>query len=163
MDVGRKVLVPPIAPIAANTEVFDAGAVSFGVEYRRLDDDIVGKHLSEQDARRLADIERKGGADDRGVSIHVYGRDGHEYLRFDCFDNGPHYHYITPGQDHQVVVTFDAAANGDPLDWTLTALRGRLVPMLREAGGGAYADACDPGLVNDVLARVEHAARAAAG
>ena len=34
----------------------------------------------------------------RGVSLHVYGvRDGEalEHLRFDCFDEDPHYHYIS--------------------------------------------------------------------
>ena len=35
--------------------------------------------------------------DDRGVSLHVYGeQDGEwrEFLRFDCFAEDPHYHYV---------------------------------------------------------------------
>jgi hypothetical protein len=163
MDVGHKITVPPIPPIAANTDVFEAGAVSFGVEYRRLNDEIVGQHMTESRMALPPNPDRKGEIDDRGVSIHVFGRDGHEYLRFDCFEDGPHYHYITPNQEHQVIVGFDSAANGDPLDWTLATLRARLAPMLRAAGGAAHADACDPALVKDVLARVESCARAAVG
>jgi hypothetical protein len=37
----------------------------------------------------------EGGFADEGVTIHVFdASDGHEYLRFDVFDDEPHYHYI---------------------------------------------------------------------
>jgi hypothetical protein len=162
MQVGMKVTAPPIPPIAADIEMFEAGAVSFGVEYRRLTDALLDRHLADHRMDRTTIAQPATGSDDRGVSIHVFGADGHEYLRFDCFEDGPHYHYIRPGQDHQVVAPFDAAANGDPLDWTLSRLRERLGPMLRAAGGDAVAEACDPTQVGKVLDRVEAAARAAA-
>ncbi len=46
--------------------------------------------------------------------------DGHEYLRFDAFDDDPHYHYVQPTGDHNQVVTFDADADGPVLPWVLS-------------------------------------------
>ncbi len=69
--------------------------------------------------------------EDNGVSIHVVGKtDGHEYLRFDCFETGPHYHYIEPSGDKQTIVEYDQFAMGDMIEWTMTQLRTRLAPML---------------------------------
>jgi hypothetical protein len=35
--------------------------------------------------------------DDFGASLHVVGTaDGHEHLRFDCFEHSPHYHERDP-------------------------------------------------------------------
>jgi hypothetical protein len=162
MDVGTKVVVEPIPPILENTEMFDAGAVRFGVEYRLLNNAIVdaqfGERIKQQTGDRPPSL-----IDDRGVSIHVFGPDQHEYLRFDCFDEGPHYHYIYPHGQHQTIVAMDRAANGEPLAWTLSALRARLDSMLRQAGGDAAADAADPALVKAALDKVEKAARSAVG
>ena len=55
-------------------ELIQAGAVTFGLEYRTLRD----------------------GAEE-SVCIHVYGNaipgQDKELLRFDCFSEAPHYHY----------------------------------------------------------------------
>ena len=48
------------------------------------------EHLAE-----LREQSPEGGFADEGVTIHVFDADdGHEYLRFDVFDDEPHYHYI---------------------------------------------------------------------
>ena len=96
-----------------------------------------------------------GGFSDRGVSIHVRGTtDGHEYLRFDVFDDNPHYHYAHPPRPGQPVVNnfvdFDAVALGHMLPWAIERLRTRLAPMLVEAGG------------DHLVAELDHAQIAAA-
>ncbi len=69
--------------------------------------------------------------DDRGVSIHVYDTASMtERLRFDCFDENPHYHYIKP-PGGGIVVAYDAAANGPMRAWVSALFRsGRLFSML---------------------------------
>lgn len=144
---------------------FDAGALSFGVEYRLLNDGIVAEHMANHTADQVdanrPNVGGGGAIDDSGVSIHVFGADGHEYLRFDCFDDGPHYHYISPGAETQLIVAMDRAANGDPLDWTLACLRGRLGDMLQEAGGAQFAERGEPALIAGALDKVEAAAKRA--
>ena len=162
MEVGMKVVVEPIPPILENTKMFDAGALRFGVEYRMLNNAIVDAQFGERLKQQIGDRPRSE-IDDRGVSIHVFGADAHEYLRFDCFDEGPHYHYIYPNADHQRWVPMDAVAIGDPLTWTMACLRNRLGPMMQEAGGGTHVAAADPKVVSAALDQVEKAARLAVG
>jgi len=163
MMIGMKVDVDPIPPISENTRMIDAGAIRFGVEYRMLNEKFMGEHYGAEvlqslhDAKELAIPDQ---IDDSGVSIHVFGDDGCEYLRFDCFVEEPHYHYVLPREPHQRVVPFDAVANGDPLTWTLSCLRTRLAPMLREAGGAEAAKRADDTRVQQALDQVERLARA---
>ena len=149
----------PIPPIEANTEWFDAGPLRFGVEYRLLTEEIA----------RSAAVERASGGDsadpaafdDRGVSIHVAGRgtDGTlEYLRFDCFDDDPHYHYVSWRARTNEMIHIDPIADGDPLAWTLERLRTRLPQMLARAGADELAARVDARAVEAVLPRVAEAA-----
>src|SRR5262245_30090325 len=102
-----------------------------------------------------------GGFTDQGVSIHVWGTDDeHEYLRFDVFDDEPHYHYnhhTAPDGDEIVnnVIDFDTVAMGDMLPWVLDCLRTRLAPMLTEAGGAHLVAGLDRARVDDVVRDVE--------
>jgi hypothetical protein len=163
MMIGMKVDVDPIPPIPENTRVIDAGAVRFGVEYRMLDEKFMGEHYGAAVLQSLHDATElaiPAQIDDSGVSIHVFGDDGCEYLRFDCFVEEPHYHYVLPREPHQRVVPFDPVANGDPLSWALSCLRTRFVPMMREAGGGDAAARADLGHVRRALDQVERLARA---
>ena len=119
-------------------------------------------------AAQLAELEERspeGGFYAEGLSLHVVAKaDGHEYLRFDLFDDPPHYHYNHPvidGRYTNNVVDFDTASNGPMLDWTLERLRTRLPEMLREAGGAGIADQVDPAVVGPVLAEVQRLASAA--
>lgn len=148
------------------TRWVDAGAVRIGVEWRDVDPEAL---LATYGAgtEDMAEIEEKspdGGFSDRGVSIHVCATDGgHEFLRFDAFDDEPHYHYVSPSGDHNRVVTYDAVADGEMLPWVLERLRTRLAAMLRDAGGGAVADAvrAHPAPVASAVDEIERLASAA--
>ena len=59
----------PIPPIKEHTSYFEAGTISFGVEYRLLNNEIVNQHMTQQDQR----IDIGDNIDDRGVSLHVFG------------------------------------------------------------------------------------------
>ena len=166
----------PIPPVAQQTEYFEAGPVTFGVEYRLLTDAIAAASASE-DARGV-DSAAETGFDDRGVAIHVFGEDRDlsparpadagkaggegseqlEYLRFDCFDEDPHYHYICWKQRSNEMLHLDPVADGDPLLWALERIRTRLPQMLERAGACELAARVDPRLVEQVLPRVSEAA-----
>ncbi len=85
--------------------------------------------------------------------------DGYEYLRFDIFDDDPHYHYIhktAPGAEIiNNVVGYDRVALGDMLTWTLERLRTRLATMLAEAGAGELARRVDTDQVAVTLEQVQ--------
>ncbi|HEX5065593.1 MAG TPA: hypothetical protein VFY49_05735 [Myxococcota bacterium] len=149
----------PIPPIEAHTQWFDAGAVRFGVEYRLLTDAIAA--AAEVEAATGTDRADPASFDDRGVSIHVEGRDAQgalEYLRFDCFEEDPHYHYVSWSARSNEMLHIDAIAEGDPLAWALERLRTRLPEMLARAGAAHIAKQLDARRIADVLPQVAEAA-----
>jgi hypothetical protein len=149
----------PIPPIEAHTQWFDAGAVRFGVEYRLLTDAIAA--AAEVEAATGSDRADPATFDDRGVSIHVEGRDekgAHEYLRFDCFEEDPHYHYVSWSARSNEMLHIDAIAEGDPLAWALERLRTRLPEMLARAGAAHIAKQVDARRIAAVLPQVAEAA-----
>jgi hypothetical protein len=168
--IGQTYNMPPQPPEEDNTTYLDAGAVSIGVEYRVVDPEALRETYKDNPAQ-LAELEERspeGGFFAQGLSLHVIATaDGHEYLRFDLFDDPPHYHYNHPVVDGRYtnhVVDYDAVANGPMLDWTLSCLRTRLPEMLREAGGDAVAAQIDLREVGKVVSEVEAlAARAVSG
>jgi hypothetical protein len=175
--IGKIYNIPPQPPVAEHTRMLPAGALTFGVEYRDVDPASLVETYKDN-AAHLAELEERspaGGFSDEGVSIHVFDtEDGHEYLRFDVFDDEPHYHYVhrtAAGEDPvNNVIDFDAAAMGDMLPWAIERLRTRLPEMLTEAGGGHLVPELDAALVDRVvddvavLARdAREAHRAAAG
>lgn len=100
--------------------------------------------------------------EDNGVSIHIFGsNEGHEYLRFDMFEHGPHYHYIEPSGEKQTIVDFDRVAMGDMLTWTLNQLSTRLPEMLRFAGGDTLAATLDINAIIESLTKVSALAQEA--
>jgi hypothetical protein len=109
-----------------------AGPVTFMIEHRALVQD---------------------GTDVSGPTIRVLGTDdSHEYLRFDMFNTGAHYHYEPPsvtGDEKERILPLDTVAEGEPVAWAMERLRGRLAPMLVAAGGQRLVDALD----DDALAR----------
>ena len=148
----------PIPPLAAQTEFIDAGPLRFGIEYRLLTDAVAA--ASKIAAASGAD-KGAGVLDDRGVSLHVYGVRGGEaleHLRFDCFDEDPHYHYVSWKDRTNVMLHLDPIADGDPLQWTLERLRTRLPQMLEHAGAADIAAQLDQRTVEAVLPRVAEAA-----
>jgi hypothetical protein len=91
-------------------DLIQAGAVTFGLEYRLLP----GR--------------------DEGLCIHVYGNalpgPDKELLRFDCFAVHPHYHYRNAAIQKNERLELDATAEGEPLAWALDKIRHRLPAML---------------------------------
>ena len=167
--MGTVVGIPIQPPAADNNHELEAGVLTFGVEYRSLDP-VSLEETYAGDADHLAELRAtspEGGFSDQGVSLHVRGTsDGHEYLRFDVFDDEPHYHYVHRTADGTVVnqvIDFDVTAHGDMLDWTLERLRTRLAAMLTAAGGADLADRIEPANVDAAIDDVERLARAARG
>jgi hypothetical protein len=98
----------------------DAGVVKFALQYRQ---EIM---------------------DDQGLNIQVLSDiDGREVelLRFDCFDQNPHYHY-GPEKENELL-RLDKTTAGNPVGWTLEQLRTRLPDMIRRAGYEDIADRLD--------------------
>jgi hypothetical protein len=114
---------------------FEAGAVTFALQYRAL-------------------------MPDQGVSVQVVGDvagNETELLRFDCFDQRPHYHYAPDGKNERH--DMDKTTAGNAVGWMLNQLRGRLPEMLKHAGFEDVANRLDCSLVTSKLDQVEEAAR----
>jgi hypothetical protein len=123
------------------------GSISFALQYRYLD----GGAPHKQGAGGPG-----GGDADQGVCLQVVGDvEGREteLLRFDCFDNHPHYHYGP--ENGNVRIMLDPTVAGNPIRWTMTQLRGKLPAMLARAGYTELATQIDPYLVTQKLAEVE--------
>jgi hypothetical protein len=158
---GTVYTVPPIPPDQEHTTYVDAGALSIGIEWRYLD---VSELEANYEGEAMDEIQANitGNVTDNGVSIHVMGAaDGHEYLRFDMFAEGPHYHYIDPSGEQQRIVDFDRVAMGEMLPWTLHQLRTRLPEMLVHAGGADLVPKLDHERIEASLGEVERLAREA--
>lgn len=152
---------------------FPAGAVTLEIVHREFTEAAMLKYEGRPGVAELLAKIRDEGYYDKGVSVYVVETaTGKDYLRFDCFEVEPHYHYhhlhdlqaanvpielqyqrisghaesvVMNGFWHQV--PFDRAANGEIRDWVCERLRTRLPEMLREAGATALAGAVDPDLV----------------
>lgn len=131
--LGREYSVMPIAIDWAHCVEIPAGPVTFVVEARSLTQDAIVANEEEQG--RSDGIEHDyDDLHDYGASLHVLGAASREeYLRFDCFDHEPHYHYIRNDLQRNVVVRFDDIAEGDALDWTVARVATRLPEMLEHA------------------------------
>ena len=159
--IGKVYAIQPQPPVEENMRSFDAGALRFGVEYRALDPESLVETYKDR-PEELAEMLKQspeGGFADEGVSVHVFdATDGHEYLRFDMFDDEPHYHYIHKTTDGSIVnnvIDFDEPALGAMLPWTFQRLRTRLELMLTEAGGDSLAQKVDAATVEQALTDVE--------
>ena len=154
--------IAPIPPDPAHTTYVEAGAVSFGIEYRLLDDAELAANYQGADMEKIREALRDKQVEqveDNGISIHVVAAaDGHEYLRFDAFDDDPHYHYVRPSGDHNHWISFDPVSGGDMLAFALRSLRERLGPMLREAQGEEVAALLQPDQQKPVIDEVERLA-----
>jgi hypothetical protein len=135
----------------------DAGAVQLVVESRKLTNEIIeGAYHGVVDAEVAFD--------DFGATLHVCGTaDGLEYLRFDCFENEPHYHYIEQVAGANTVVRIDELAVGDPIDFSLACVEHHLPDMLRNCGVAGLADkvAGQPDKVTAAVAEVRELMRKA--
>ena len=81
---------------------------------------------------------------DQGLCIQVYseidGKDT-EILRFDCFDQDPHYHYGP--ENHNIRLHLDKTTAGNPVGWTMDNIRNKLPIMVRRSGYDSLADSLE--------------------
>jgi hypothetical protein len=152
----------PVPALLEHTVVVSAGAVSLGVEYRRLDEATI-LAVYGPDARAKFGGTRPAGmaeiVEEDGVSLHVFdAATGDEHLRFDCFDDAPHYHLLSSAHSRNVVVEHDLAA-GPLLDWALDQLSGCLPAMLEEAGAANLAAQLDAAALAAAVATTRQLAR----
>jgi hypothetical protein len=155
----------PIPPVEARTEWFEAGPIAIGVEYRLLDDAVAAAAEKAEAVGSAGSAAAAAiGLDDRGVSLHVCalaGGERLEHLRFDCFQEDPHYHYVSWKERFNHMLHLDPVAEGDPLEWALERIRARLPEMLTRAGAAEVAARLDARALEAVLPRVAAAARRA--
>jgi hypothetical protein len=138
--------------------------LTIGVAYRVVNPDNLAVTYADspEEMAKVVESSPEGGFHGQGVTFHVRGADdGHEYLRFDCFPDVPHYHYLPPPGDVQHVVDFDTAAHGEMLPWALECLRHRLPAMLGEVGAEGLAAQLDQGSVDRFVDRAAELAREA--
>lgn len=87
---------------------------------------------------------RKDLMPDQGLCVQVYGKVGDkdtEILRFDCFDQTPHYHYGP--ENHNIRLNMDKTTVGNPFGWTMNNIRNGLPTMIRRAGYEELASAVE--------------------
>ena len=132
--------------VQKSTASVDAGPVKFSV------------HYVDQDGRRGSHTRQPQQGVRISVSSDVAGTET-QLLRFDCFDQNPHYHYAPEGDNERIAL--DQTANGNPIGWTLAQLRTRLPAMVRRAGYDTIADKLDgpESTVSSALDEVESVAR----
>ena len=97
---------------------------------------------------------------DRGPSLRVYGDvEGKpvQLLRFDCFEQEPHFHYDPDGKNN--LLRMDKANVSDPITWSMDYLRGNVASLVRIAGYGALANEVDEAALTAALPTVEKALR----
>lgn len=93
---------------------------------------------------------RTASGSDGGATLRIL-QDDHEWLRFDCFERGPHFHLDPSGRDEISPLSRYA----DNVAWTTTELRRDLAGYLSKAG------LANPPAADDELAAVLTAAEAA--
>jgi hypothetical protein len=105
-------------------------------------------------------VRYRAGNADRGPSLRLYGDvEGKpvQLLRFDCFENQPHFHYDPEGKNNQL--RMDKTRVSDPIAWTIDYLQGNITSLIRLAGYGALADQLDEGVLTAALPTVDKALR----
>ena len=124
----------PIPMVEEDCIPVEAGAVQLVVEARRLTNEIIRETYG-------GTVNQPVSFDDHGATLHVVGTaDGREHLRFDCFEDEPHYHYIDHAGGANTVVRIDELAVGDPVEFSLSCVEHHLPGMLRHCGVDALAD-----------------------
>jgi hypothetical protein len=126
------------------TDVYDAGNIKFGLEMRRLPvgDGGLAIHI-------LADL--------AGSTEKSYVEET-EIMAFDCFWDGPHYHYGPRNKNHRIY--WDRTIVDDPLGWVLNQFDSKkLGPMIERAGYPGVAADLDLDKIDAVLPDIKKKAR----
>jgi hypothetical protein len=157
--VGKVVSLPPEPLVPEKTIFIEGGPIVIGIEQRHITTESL-RDLYEGNPQHAAAFAARQGDDieDQGVSIHVLSTATRlEHLRFDCFDEDPHYHYITHDEGGGLQnrwVIYDRAANGAMLPWALDRLRDHLPQMLAGAGAAPEMVAVDAATVTRLVDEV---------
>jgi hypothetical protein len=147
----------PIPMVTEHCIPVDAGAVQLVVESRTLTNEIIQGAYNGAVATAIPFA-------DFGATLHVCGTaDGLEHLRFDCFEDEPHYHYIEQAAGANTVVRIDELAVGDPIEFSLACVEGHLPDMLRHCGVAGLADeiAAQPDKLHAAMGEVRELMRKA--
>ena len=126
------------------TDVFEAGNIRFGLEMRRLPigDGGLAVHV-------LTDL--------AGTTEKSYVEET-EILAFDCFWDGPHYHYGPRNKNHRIY--WDKTLIEDPLGWVFQQLdRHKLGAMIDRAGYPGVAADLDDDKLEAVIPEMAKRAR----
>jgi hypothetical protein len=157
--VGKVVSLPPEPLVPEKTIFIEGGPIVIGIEQRHITTQSLQALYEENPQHAAAFAARQGDVDDKGLSIHVLSAATRlEHLRFDCFDEDPHYHYITHDEEGGLEnrwVIYDRAANGAMLPWALDRLRHHLPHMLAGAGADPDMVGVDAATVNRLVDEVE--------
>jgi len=117
-------------------DIFVAGNIRFMLEYRILPQ-----------------------INSEGMAIHVMSDvadQNVEILAFDCFDDGPHYHYGPRNLDMRIYWDTTITPEKETLRWTLEQFKaGNLRKMIDRAGYPAIANALDENLVQSMMPAIE--------
>jgi hypothetical protein len=145
----------PVPAFDEHTIKLRAGVVTFGVEYRHLDEATILRFFG-ADARAKFDGVRPAGmgevVEEDGISLHVFdAATGAEILRFDCFDDAPHHHLLDAAASRNIVVEHDAGRDGPLLETALVRLRDELPQLLADAGATALARDVDVTLTQSAV------------
>lgn len=153
--LGKKFAIDTIIPpVDERTEYVDAGAITIGVEYREVNEEIVLANLRAHGMDRPPPGAQQDIPNDGGVSLHVCDAATRtEYLRFDMFDDAPHYHYLCHNE-YQLNIPYDRNACGPMKDWAFDCIRLRLRAMLTFCGAHDLAAQVDDAALEQALPRV---------
>ena len=102
------------------------------------------------------DYRRTG--DDRGPSVRVFGDVDEErvqLLRFDCFDDDPHYHYAPTGVNR--LFHLDPLTMGCPVEFTLEQVGRNTQAMIAAAGYEEFAEGVDQAALGERIGEVQAA------
>src|SRR5712692_10566278 len=105
-------------------------------------------------------VEYRNTRTDRGPSLQVLGDvDGKsvQLLRFDCFENEPHFHYDPEGKNNRIFL--NKARVSDPIAWSMDYLQGNFTSLVRIAGYGRLADRLDEAALTAALPGIEKTLR----
>lgn len=97
-------------------------------------------------------IEYRNFGEDRGPAIRVYAdieKQPIQMLRFDCFENDPHYHYDPEGKNEMHHLSYDVTS--DTVAWSLEQIRTRSKEMLQTAGYLETANSIDTKAISNSI------------
>lgn len=122
-----------MAAVSPDAKSIEAGGVTFAVEHRNFGGD-KGPAI-----RVLGDV--------NGVLVQL--------LRFDCFENDPHYHYDPDGKN----VVLHMSPEFDTASWSADHLERNLKVMVKLAGYPEMAERIDPTAVREAMPAIRRAMR----